>query len=824
MQLHDVVAERRDPGFMDASARHLRAQQIDVVAERAPFVVLAHFAIAACLISALWPRHDLRPGLAMFAIVLTLTGLAALGMAASRRRVPSPGSVARVAVPRAVALVGVATAIWTVAAFTFINEAGPDDREVVICALHGVLASSVLLAPSPALAWLLAIPPALGIGAALGPLGVRPSSFHPAVLAATFLVVMQAIRFGAREFARRVVNGYAAADGRNIISMLLRDFEASASEVLWQTGPDLRFSRVSRRLATLLAHPEDALAGASLVTWLGGACALSASGPRELLEAVRSGIAFRDVAVPIEADGGTRILAFTGTPIVGADGSFGGYRGVASDVTAATHAEARITHLARHDALTGIANRAAFREQLALACDAGAPFCLMLLDLDGFKPVNDVFGHQAGDAVLAEMATRIRAALPGLGIPVWVRAASDRVSREAAPSDGIDTRGAAGSRIATPSVAIDGIACRIGGDEFAVLCPFDDRGRARSLADTLIASLARPVAFDGKTLAVGVSVGFAFPTDTGWNADALVRGADLALYQAKARGRGVAVLFEPEFAVDADRAQRLGAELRGAVLAGALELDFQPVVDLLTGEVVSAEALVRWPHPTLGRIQPADFIPLAEKTGLIVPLGAWVLRRACLDAASWVGGARVAVNVSASQFRDPGFLATIEAALDEAGLAPERLELEITESVFLEAIEPTLACLHALRRLGVRIALDDFGTGYSALSYLRSFPFDRMKIDRAFVHDLGTSRNATAIVQAIVGLASSLGISTTGEGVETTSQVELLQSSGCSHVQGFLFGRPCSPDTIARIMRAGSGSAPHAPSFRQQDALAAVSS
>ncbi len=241
------------------------------------------------------------------------------------------------------------------------------------------------------------------------------------------------------------------------------------------------------------------------------------------------------------------------------------------------------------------------------------------------------------------------------------------------------------------------------------------------------------------------------------------------------------------------------------MLTGGLELDFQPIVDLATGAVVSAEALVRWPHAVRGRIQPADFIPLAEETGLIVPLGAWVLRQACQEAASWAGDARVAVNLSGAQFRDPGLLATIEAALADAGLPPERLELEITESVFLDAIEPTLACLHALRARGVRIALDDFGTGYSALNYLRSFPFDRMKIDRAFVSDLGTSRNATVIVQAIVGLASSLGISTTGEGVETTSQVELLQSTGCSHVQGYLFGRPCGPDTIASIMRAGSG-------------------
>ena len=715
----------------------------------------------------------------LFALLVVLIGLAARLIAARARRA-SPRSGSRAAVRGSVGLVGLAAGLWAVASFALIRQADPVQRQVVICALHGVIASSVLLAPLPAAAWLLAILPALGVGAAIASSGPGSPSFHPALLTATFLVLLQAIRFGASDFARRVHNGYAAAEQHDIISMLLRDFEAGASDALWQTGPDFRLGRVSRRLAAMLGQPEHALRDACLIAWLDGACAPAppahpspahpspAAGRTALERALRARVAFRDVVVRIGTAGDERILSFTGTPIFGPDGSFGGFRGVGSDITAATRSEERITRLARFDALTGIANRASFRERLEQACDDDVPFCLTLLDLDGFKPVNDAFGHQAGDAVLAETASRIRDALAGAGLA--------------------------------------GVACRIGGDEFAMLCPIDDRARARAFAETLIAALGRPVVFDGKTLAVGVSIGLAFPSAAGWDADILFRGADLALYQAKARGRGIAVLSEPEFAIAAEGAHRLRAELRDAVLTGALELDFQPIVDLATGAVVSAEALVRWPHAVRGRMQPADFIPLAEETGLIVPLGAWVLRHACREAASWAGDARVAVNLSGAQFRDPGLLATIEAALADAGLPPERLELEITESVFLDAIEPTLACLHTLRARGVRIALDDFGTGYSALNYLRSFPFDRMKIDRAFVSDLGTSRNATVIVQAIVGLASSLGISTTGEGVETTSQVELLQSTGCSHVQGYLFGRPCGPDTIARIMRAGSGS------------------
>ena len=613
---------------------------------------------------------------------------------------------------------------------------------------------------------LLAIPPVVGLVAGIGANGAGPSILAPVLLGANVLMAVQTIRFSGRDFARRVRHGHAAAEQRDITAMLLREHEA-ASDVLWQTGPDLRFLRVSHRFAAMLGRRADAVDGASLVAWLNEAAphsSSSASGRTALLRALDARLAFRQLVVPFVTSGAERVLQLTGVPLFDAGGSFRGYRGASSDVTAAARLDERIARLARFDALTGIANHASFREQLERSCDGDGPLCLILLDLDGFKPVNDAFGHQAGDAVLAATAARIREVLAGVGV-----------------------------------------ACRVGGDEFAVLCPCDDRDRVRSLAEALLAALARPVDFDGKTLAVGVSVGFAFPSDTGRNAGALFRGADLALYQAKARGRGIAIGFEPALAIAAERAHVLEAELREAVVAGALELDFQPVVDLATGEVVSAEALVRWPHAIHGRIQPADFIPMAEATGLIVPLGAWVLRRACREAASWDGGARVAVNVSASQFRDPGLLAAVEAALADAHLPPERLELEITESVFLDAVEPVMRCLHALRRRGVRIALDDFGTGYSALSYLRSFPFDRVKIDRAFVHDLGSGRSAVAIVQAIVGLANSLGISTTGEGVETTSQVELLQSTGCSHVQGFLFGCPCNPDTIARIMRASSG-------------------
>ena len=274
----------------------------------------------------------------------------------------------------------------------------------------------------------------------------------------------------------------------------------------------------------------------------------------------------------------------------------------------------------------------------------------------------------------------------------------------------------------------------------------------------------------------------------------------LALYHSKAEGRGTWRFFEPEMAVRAQEKHRLQADLRHAIDHDELTLDFQPIVDIGTGDVIGAEALARWCHPVRGRVSPAEFIPAAEEAGLIYPLGAWVLRRACQQAVSWPGQARVAVNLSPLQFRDPGLLDLIDKVLADTGLPATRLELEITESVFLDALDTTLACLHALRSRGIHIALDDFGTGYSSLSYLRSFPFDKVKIDQSFVRDLGVTDNALAIIQAIVGMAGSLGMRTTGEGVETHAQAELLRGTGCSQVQGYFFGRPCSPEIIANVM------------------------
>ncbi|CAO4172372.1 bifunctional diguanylate cyclase/phosphodiesterase [Methylorubrum aminovorans] len=448
-----------------------------------------------------------------------------------------------------------------------------------------------------------------------------------------------------------------------------------------------------------------------------------------------------------------RSLAFEGRPAV---------LGAAIDVTEQRRAEARITHMAHHDALTGLPNRVLFSacliEAIAEHARTGAKAALLCLDLDKFKFVNDTLGHPAGDALLRQVAERITACL----------------RRE-------------------------DLVARLGGDEFAVLLRNPDAGAVETITGRIIEALARPVRLGDRDCQIGVSIGIARLPEHGTESDTLLRNADLALYRAKAEGGSLAHCFEAAMDSWARSRRRRETDLHEAFARGDLALAYQPVVDVRARTIVGFEALLRWHHPAEGMVPPAEFVPLAEETGLIVPIGAWVLRQACAEASLWADPVRVAVNLSPVQFRDPGLVATVREALALSGLAPQRLELEVTESVLLAASEANVATLHALRDLGVRIAMDDFGTGYCSLSYLQKFPFDKIKIDRSFVSRLGEDPHSTAIVRAVIGLGASLGIVTVAEGVETEAQFAHLREEGCGEVQGYLFGRP-SPAAAARAL------------------------
>ncbi len=431
----------------------------------------------------------------------------------------------------------------------------------------------------------------------------------------------------------------------------------------------------------------------------------------------------------------------------------GGWVMTFEDVTERRRAEVQLAFMAHHDALTGLPNRVFFHERLEQAtmqAKRGVPFVLMSLDMNGFKGVNDTLGHAAGDELLQTVAQRLRACVRE----------SDTVAR-------------------------------LGGDEFAVIQtgPKED-GDAVVLAKRLIHALGQPYLLHGQQVLSGCSVGMTMAPRDGVEADDLLKKADMALYRAKKDEVLKYSFFEPELDTRLETRRSLERDLRQALLRDELRLHYQPLVDANTREVMSYEALVRWEHPERGTISPADFIPLAEESGLIVPIGEWVVRTACEEASTWAHDVKVAVNLSPAQFKSGRLPEMIAEALSFSGLSADRLELEITESVLLQNSEATLKALHRLRGLGVKIALDDFGTGYSSLSYLRSFPFDKLKIDRSFVQDLPESHSARAIVQAIAALGASFNMAITAEGVEKIEQLEYLRGEGCDELQGYYLSKP----------------------------------
>ena len=436
----------------------------------------------------------------------------------------------------------------------------------------------------------------------------------------------------------------------------------------------------------------------------------------------------------------------------------------ALDITERKRAEARVAYMAHHDALTSLPNRVMLRvrmeEMLGRMSRSGDGVAALCIDLDNFKTVNDTLGHSFGDLLLQDVATRLRSAVRG----------EDTVAR-------------------------------LGGDEFAVLqsglsSPDDVSAFAQRILDVM----AEPFNLDGHVVCVGASVGIAIAPADGTDPDRLLKNADMALYRAKSDGRGTFRFFEPDMDARAQARRRLEVDLRAALAAEDFQIHYQPLVELSSGAITGFEALMRWPHATRGMIPPTEFIPVAEEIGLISQIGAFVLRRACADAALWPAHVKVAVNLSPVQFRSGNLLQVVIDALEASGLSPHRLELEITETLLLERSEAVLATLHALRALGVRISMDDFGTGYSSLSYLRSFPFDKIKIDRSFVHGLQRQADSQAIVRAIVSLGSSLGITITAEGIEDESDLACLKAEGCNEGQGYLFAKAQPQADVLRLL------------------------
>ncbi|RZF64355.1 EAL domain-containing protein [Sphingomonas populi] len=573
----------------------------------------------------------------------------------------------------------------------------------------------------------------------------------------------------ARPRQRPAVPATASAD--RVAARLVREFEEQGTGWFWQTDSEGHVTYLSAKVAAELDTADTPAIGAPIRS-LFRVDTNATETERTIAFHLASRTAFSNYSVrPAVAGKLERWWSMSGRPVSDADGTFQGFIGNGSDLTERRRAEAEIARLASFDSLTGLANRQRMRQWLDQTLSqalGGRGTALFLLDLDRFKAVNDTLGHQTGDALLKQVAQRL------------VRAIGD-----------------------------SGLVGRLGGDEFEVVLPgITDRDALSGIARTVIESLSQPYSIDGSAITIGCSIGIAIAPEDGADAETMVRNADLALYGAKGDGRGIHRFFKPAMLDGARSRKQIEDDLRQALTSNQFHVAYQPVVSTASERIVGYEALVRWEHPTRGAISPAEFVPVAEDCGLIEAIGEWVLRTACIEAATWPGDVRVAVNVSPIQFANPALPTIVTSALARAGIAAGRLELEITEGVFLDETTASEQMFKTLKAIGVRLALDDFGTGYSSLGYLRKAPFDKIKIDQGFVRGaaIAGNRNA-AIIRAIVTLAEALDMETTAEGVETHDEIALIRELGCSHIQGWVYGKAVRAAEVRTHLAAQGGQA-----------------
>lgn len=592
------------------------------------------------------------------------------------------------------------------------------------------------------------------LGSVLG-LDSNPGIVAYGALLAGFIFIMVVVTLKhAAAFVAHRASETLVSEKREIISLLLREFEQSTSDWIWGFDADGAINRMSAGFTTATGVTEEALLGADFVHFL--RCITPPNDP--LMAHIEQDVAerrtFQDIELCVTADGRECWWSLTGKPALDESGNYLGYIGTGSDVTERKIAERRITMLAHHDPMTGLLNRTKFTEQLN-SCVArleryGTPFSVMFLDLDQFKSVNDSRGHMVGDRLLTLVARRIQALV-----------------RET------------------------DLLARLGGDEFAIILPNDCNVESvGQLAVRLIEEIKRPYNLDEDQVSIGVSIGIAMAPMNGTRPDQILRNADLALYRAKADGRSVYRFFESQMDSEARERRLLEVELRDAIGNNELVLYYQPLVSASDQRPTGFEALIRWNHPIRGLVPPAEFIPIAEQSNLIVDIGDWSIMQACMAAATWPEDLAVAVNLSAKHFRRSDISAVVQRALAISGLAAPRLEIEITEGLLMENPDEVVEKLGEIRALGVTIAMDDFGTGYSSLSYLLKFPFDKIKIDRSFIDASSEDEVARDILKTIASLGKTLKLTITAEGVETREQAEFLSDIACHQLQGFYFARP----------------------------------
>ena len=626
---------------------------------------------------------------------------------------------------------------------------------MAICGVTQIASAAYTVRTLPRSAMVYIAIQALGLAIALAREGSVPALGAIAVLllAAALLVRMA---FTAHDlFVTRILSDRELAASARTVRLLLNEYEESGSDWLFELDERHRLTGVSRRFAAAAGVAASELEGLGLAALF----QIDEAG-EQLLAALNGRRTLRDhvVARTLASGGEARWWSISGRPCYPSEGDRVAFRGVISDVTSQRLAESRAHHMAHFDTLTGLPNRARFDQLLGEQLDRrdrDEKVALLLIDVDHFKTVNDVHGHPVGDGLLRSLAERL----------------AHQVSES----------GLGGH---SPIVA------RLGGDEFAIAVSGDEAcDHAVRLAEVLIDAMNEPLAVDGQEFATTLSIGIALAP---YHADLkpqLQSYADIALHAAKTGGRAMWEMFETGMDAALHERHTMGRDLRHAIARGELRLFIQPLVDAVSEEKTGYEALLRWQHPERGLVPPDQFIPIAEETGLIVPIGEWVIRSAFAEAAQWTRGETIAINLSPVQIGNANLLAVIVNALADTGLDPARVEFEITEGVLLHNSEANIEVLNRLHALGVKIALDDFGTGYASLNYLLTFPFDKIKIDRRFVSDLVTREESRAIVGAVIGLANQLGMCTLAEGVEEPEQLDALRQHGCRMVQGWLFGK-----------------------------------
>ncbi len=755
------------PSASDELDKIYRARQYHAVVRQLPLSSLGNMitSLIVCLI--FW--NDVDPSILLtWASLLWAIGLANIILWWRCRSIPNASPVSGLAVWLLTADLAAAAALYVGMALYLFSVTDEQGRLVLTAVIGAFIATGTWLfafLPQAGVAWALIF--CVGLGLGLASLDWETYAYLAGLLGFYGLILVASVLVNSRMFLSGLMAETEIERQRQLVGLLLHDFEENASDWLWETDRQGRLRHVPAHLAQIIGVPANDLQKQSLVKVIFTLAGRPNDNERMMIVEFERCLAmdepFRNLVVPARIDGQLRWWSLTAKPLFDAAKRIEGWRGVGSDITKARLHEEEMVRLANLDTLTGLANRHQFNFHLSEQF-ANSSVTMFLLDMDNFKAVNDSLGHAAGDQLLQEVARRLN------------------------------------------SIVEDkDLLARLGGDEFAVIhanlltCEDAERYGAR-----LQKALTPPLTISEHRIDVYVSIGIGFSTPHVADAEGLLKACDMALYAAKAAGGRTIRFFNPEMDVQAQHKLRLLSDMKEGLLRGEFLVYYQPHMVFATGKLAGFEALVRWQHPVRGLLMPDEFIPIAEESKLIIQLGAWVMAKACEDAASWPDELVISVNVSAVQFDSSDLCQVVDDALQYSGLCSTRLEIELTESTIMRDRDVVLTTLEKLRKIGVRIALDDFGTGYSSLAYLRHFPLDKLKIDRTFVSTIdeqGTDDLALALVRTIVQLAHALSLDTTAEAIENKAQFDILHRLGCTYGQGILFGKPQDYQNIKVFMK-----------------------